>query len=113
MEVFLIMSEETIWIITEDSGNDSEPRRSYREALQEKGVKISVDELEQRMSHFLQSISRIFRHAEQYMTQSRDVALSEIEISIEISGEGEIKLLGTGGKTGGKGAITLKFKRPD
>jgi hypothetical protein len=109
----LSMEEEMIWVITEDAGNNFDSQRSYREAPQERGIKISVDELEQRMSHFLKSISRIFQQAEQYTTHSCNVALDEIEILIEISGEGEIKLLGTGGKAGGKGAITLKFKRSD
>lgn len=107
------MEEETIWVITEDAGSNFDTQRSYREAPQERGIKISVDELEQRMSHFLKSISRIFQQAEQYTAHSSNIALNEIEILIEISGEGEIKLLGTGGKAGGKGAIMLKFKRSD
>jgi len=39
--------------------------------------------------------------------------LDEIELSVEISGEGEIKLMGTGGKAGSKGAIKLTFKRAE
>jgi uncharacterized membrane protein YheB (UPF0754 family) len=105
------MTEETIWVITEDSGSNSDSTRGYREVLQGEAVKISVDEMEQKMSHFLRSVSRIFQYADQCKAQFSDIALDEIELSIEISGEGEIKLLGSGGKTGGKGAIKLKFKR--
>jgi hypothetical protein len=39
--------------------------------------------------------------------------LDEIELSVEINGEGQMSILGTGGKAGGKGAIKLKFKRAD
>jgi hypothetical protein len=36
--------------------------------------------------------------------------LDEIELSVEVNGEGQLSLLGSGSKLGGKGAITLKFK---
>jgi hypothetical protein len=37
--------------------------------------------------------------------------LEELELAIEISGEGQVSLLGTGGKAGAKGAIKHKLKR--
>ena len=107
------MLDETIWIVTDDTNQTSDAQRSYREIAQERGVKVSVSELEQRMSHFLQALGRIFRQAEQQAIQSPGIQLNEIELAVEISTEGEIKLIGTGGKAGGKGAITLKFKRLD
>jgi hypothetical protein len=106
-----VMSEETIWIVTDDTTQSSDSQRSYREVAQERGVKISVIDLEQKMSHFLQAVGRIFRQAEQQSIYTDGVQLNEIELSVEISGEGEVKLMGTGGKAGGKGSITLKFKR--
>ena len=105
------MSEETIWIVTDDTTQASDNQRSYKEVAQERGVKVSVIELEQKMSHFLQAVGRIFRQAEQQSICTDGMQLNEIELSVEISGEGEIKLMGTGGKAGGKGSITLKFKR--
>lgn len=105
------MSEETIWVITDDIAQVSDPHRSYREVAQERGVKVSVGELEKNMSQFLQSVGRLFHQAEQQAVYASAIQLDEIEISIEISGEGEVKLIGTGGKAGGKGAIMLKFKR--
>jgi hypothetical protein len=76
---------------------------------------VSVDKLEEEMTRFLQNLSRIFDKAEQATQpngQRTGLQLDEIELTIEISGEGEIKLWGLGGgKTGGKGAIALKFKR--
>jgi hypothetical protein len=104
-----MMSEETIWVVTDDQ--DSEARRDYREADESRGVEVSVSALEQKMSHFLQSVSRIFHKAEEQENQSLGMRLDEIELSVEISGKGEVKLLGTGGEAGGKGAIKLKFKR--
>ncbi len=39
------------------------------------------------------------------------IRLDEIELTVEITGEGKINLLGSGTTVGGKGAVTLKFKR--
>lgn len=105
------MSEATIWVITDDVDQASDPHRSYREVIQERGVKVSIVELEKNMSRFLQSVTRLFHQAEQQAGYLSGIQLDEIEISIEISGEGEVKLIGSGGKAGGKGAIMLKFKR--
>lgn len=55
------MSEETIWIVTDDTTQISDTQRNYREITQERGVKVSVSELEQKMSRFLQSLGRLFR----------------------------------------------------
>ncbi len=104
---------ETIWIVTDDASQVSEPHRSYREVAQEKGVEVSVPALEQKMSRFLKSVSRIFHQAEQETQKNSGMQLDEIELSVEISGEGEIKLMGTGGKAGSKGAIKLTFKRAE
>ena len=38
------------------------------------------------------------------------MALEEVELMVEVNGEGQLSLLGTGGKAGAKGAMTLKFK---
>jgi len=105
------MQEETIWVVTSSSADTVNNERGYRENSEQHNNKISVNELEKRMSRFLQSVSNMFRQAEQQREISSGISLEEIEISIEISGEGEIKLIGTGGKAGSKGAIKLRFKK--
>ena len=105
------MSEEMIWVVTEDTAQTSGTQRSFREVAKQRGVKIPLQELEQKMSHFLKSVSRLFYQAEQQVEQKPGMQLDEIELSVEISGEGEIKLMGSGVNAGGKGAIKLKFKR--
>ncbi|WP_207541244.1 Pepco domain-containing protein [Sabulicella rubraurantiaca] len=37
-------------------------------------------------------------------------SLTEVEVSVVVSAEGSVSLLGTGGKTGVKGRIKLKFE---
>lgn len=109
------MSEEAIWVVTDDTPQTPiDNKRSYREVPAEaaqRAVKISVQKLEQEMASFLSAVSRLFYRAEQQAEKKPGMQLDEIEISVEISGEGEVKLIGTGGKAAGKGAIKIKFKR--
>ena len=70
---------------------------------------VEVDTLETEMSHLIDVVERLLTRAEK---QSRnEIALDEIELSVEVNGEGKISILGNGAQAGGKGAIKLKFKR--
>ncbi|MBF2007964.1 MAG: hypothetical protein IGS49_21595 [Chlorogloeopsis fritschii C42_A2020_084] len=121
---------DTIWIVTDDTPQISIPdgtrggitrgedwRDEIRDATGSKGigdaVKVSAQKLEQEMTHFLQVIGSVFSRAEQQAKLSPGMQLDEVELSVEISGEGEVKLIGSGGKAAGKGAIKLTFKRQE
>ena len=118
---------DSIWIVTDDTpqiavpdgarggggiggdwGEETEPtgKKGVGDA-----VRVSVEKLEQEMSHFLQVVGRIFSRADRHANANSGVQLNEIELSVEISGEGQVKLIGSGAKAGGKGAIKLKFQR--
>lgn len=71
-------SDETIWVITDDFSTSVDTQRSYRETAHNKGVKLTVGELEQKTSHFLNSVGRIFRQAEQQENQFAKIQLDEI-----------------------------------
>jgi hypothetical protein len=81
---------------------------------------IRVAELEQKMNQFLLVVGRLFRQAEQQaqLTAAKpegkmsSLKLDEVELSIEITASGEVKLI-AGGKAETKGSIKLKFKRVD
>lgn len=116
--IFTLMAEETILIVTDDTAQVSvDPRetRSWESPLEvpnkHKAKEITVEKLEQEMTHFLQVVGRLFNRAEQEAAKKPGMQLDEIELSVEISGEGKVMLMGTGAKAAGKGAITLKFKR--
>jgi hypothetical protein len=112
-----------IWIITDDDGADddrgeigarsgSDQGPSFGLPAQAKpttGNKSHIDaaDLKANMGEFLDVVEEAFDQAE----KSRRMQLEELELAIEISGEGQVSLLGTGGKAGAKGAIKLKFKR--
>jgi hypothetical protein len=114
----------SIWIITEQS--QFEPSRSrgiediggllrsteFVETSSQIRTTVPVETLKNEMEAFLKDLDDIFSHAEKQLEQQKtEMQLDEIALSIEISAEGQISLLGIGGKTGGKGAISLKFKR--
>ena len=61
------------------------------------------------MAHLIDVVERLLIRAEN--KNNGEIALDEIELSVEINGEGKISLLGNGAQAGGKGAIKLKFKR--
>lgn len=75
-----------------------------------KEVQLPVLQLEQNMNQFLQLVGRLFKQVDQQIGSESAMKLDEVQLSVEISGEGEVKLV-AGGKAAGKGAITLKFTR--
>ncbi|MEH2406967.1 Pepco domain-containing protein [Nostoc sp.] len=121
--------DDGIWIVTDDmpqisipdgvKGGSTNTRgwgdEAIRESIGSKGVgdavKVSAQTLEQNMSHFLELVGSLFSQAQQHAKVNSKMQLDEIELSVEISADGEVKLIGSGVKAGSKGAIKLKFKR--
>jgi hypothetical protein len=114
------MSEEYIVIVTDETEETSgsiDTQRGWRDEIQKKisslkEVKLPVSELEQNMNQFLQLVGRLFKQVDQQIGSESDMKLDEVELAVEIGGEGEVKLV-AGGKASGKGAIKLKFTRSD
>ena len=55
------------------------------------------------------TLEALFEEAE----QKQGMRLSEVELSVEINGSGEVSLLGTGASLANTGAITMTFTRKD
>jgi hypothetical protein len=120
--------DEFLWVVvSDDEGAESAvvPKGgNIRGDIAEKlaaARQVSVAELEQKMSQFLTIVGRLFRQAEQQAQMAAaaqptgkvsHLKLDEVEMSIEISASGEVKLI-AGGKAEMKGSIKLKFKRVD
>lgn len=120
------MSQDVIWIVTDEmaepetvtgerdgnyKGNkydviDSQPVRSQ----QQRRIPVSVDKLEQGMADFVSAVGRVLAQTKQSTADVMGMELDEIELMVEVNGEGQLSLLGNGGKAGAKGAMTLKFK---
>ncbi len=69
---------------------------------------VEVEKLKAEMKGFLQAMREMLDEAE---APDSKMQLDEVELSVEINGEGQISLFGIGGKAGGKGGMTFKFKR--
>lgn len=126
----MLEESRTIWVITElVSSKDVASGDGAREGKDIGGrlkapyssevfattrVAIPLETLKEEMTKFLSELGELFGQAEQQLEQQQTaMQLDEIQLSIEINGEGQISLFGVGGKTGGKGAIALKFKRKE
>ena len=123
--------DEFLWVVVsedeEQAVTGSKGGGNLRSGVMDKlaaARRISVVELEQRMSQFLLVVGRLFRQAEQQANltaapstaqsagKTSHLQLDEVEMSIEITAGGEVKLI-AGGKAETKGSIKLKFKRVD
>ena len=108
-----VEASETVEIIeggrsSEDIGGrfGSSAVQAVRKSLTQR-VEISGEELKRQIGNLLAVVSDVF-------DQSRaetGIVLDGVELSIEISSEGQISILGSGGKLEGKGGIKLSFKR--
>ena len=122
--------DDELWIVTASPANvtesqptgqkgvtrDFNPYNNPTKAVSGEEVqasRVKAETLAVQMSQFVRIIGRVFATAQQQIDPLAGLQLDEIKLAVEISGKGEIKLLGTGIETSGKGAIELKFKRTD
>ncbi len=120
--------DNTLWVVTEaevveetveiegrrsggDTGGGFGPTRRVFEAAQtiaqRKRVPLDARALKAQMQGMLTVVNELFDQA----SSRTGLQLNEVELSVEINAEGQISLVGNGGKLGNKGGITLKFVR--
>ncbi len=125
------MSNNVIWIVTDappsalnppstlppipDTSCDGQRRNPYppeppAPKISQRAIPVRVDQIEQNMTDFLSNMGRVLNPARQSAAEVAGMELEEIELSVEINGEGQVSLLGSGVKASSKGAMTLKFK---
>lgn len=119
---------EKLWIITETEDVEEtvevEGRRSStdrgggfgvpetiettRTVTRRKRVSLDAQALKTQMESMLAIVNDLFSQAD----ASTGLRLDEVELSVEISAEGQLSIVGNGGKLGNTGGIKLKFTRP-
>lgn len=115
------MPEDYIWIVTDSvpegtRGGDT-PRNPYDDVprtttiARRPGVPVPAAKLEQGMVDFLNTMGRVLKQAQAKAQEIGGMELDEIELSVEVNGEGQLSLLGSGASVGGSSAITLRFKK--
>jgi hypothetical protein len=80
--------------------------QAVRKSLTQR-VQISADDLKRQIGNLVAVVGDVF---DQSRGQS-GLSLDQVELSIEISSEGQVSILGSGGKLEGKGGIKLSFTR--
>ncbi|MGK7895174.1 MAG: hypothetical protein AB4372_16515 [Xenococcus sp. (in: cyanobacteria)] len=95
--------------ITRDTGGilGAEPAEVTENSESERQP-VEVDKLKREMKGFLQAMREMLDEAD---PPDSKMQLDEVELSVEINGEGQVSLFGCGGKAGGKGGMTFNFKR--
>ncbi|WP_448573547.1 Pepco domain-containing protein [Trichothermofontia sp.] len=73
-----------------------------------KRVALDAQALNVQMENMIAIVNDLFSQAD----TTTGLRLDEVELSVEINAEGQISLVGNGGKLGNSGGITLKFTRP-
>lgn len=107
------MSEQTIWIITNDISQSPTPALfpSNNNTSIAQACEVSTQRLEQNLTRFLKLLGGVTSRVLQKTQKQSVMELDELECSSAIDSEGDIILLATGLKTKQEGSIKLKFKR--
>jgi hypothetical protein len=77
--------------------------------IRRKRVSLDAQALKSQMESMLTIVNDLFSQAD---ASTPGLRLDEVELSVEISAEGQLSIVGNGGKLGNTGGITLKFTRP-
>jgi hypothetical protein len=107
--------EETVEIEGRRSSTDRdggfgtpETVETTRTVTRRKRVSLDAQALKTQMESMLAIVNDLFSQAD----AATGLRLDEVELSVEISAEGQLSIVGNGGKLGNTGGITLKFTRP-
>ena len=110
------MSDDYILVVTDDvdEATDDSPGltpKGWGDEVKKRMsnvAKVPADLLEANMNRFLRFVGRLFKQVDQQIGSDSDMQLDEVELSLELTSKGEIKLV-AGAEA--KSAITLRFKR--
>jgi hypothetical protein len=86
--------------------NHQSPTQPATRRIQ-KRVPLDAIALKTQMQGLLQVVGEVFDQTH----SPSGLQLEEVELAVEINAEGQVSILGNGGKLADKGGIKLKFKR--
>lgn len=84
-------------------------RETVAQMFTRKRVPVDAQVLKTQMQGLISVVNDLFTEA---ANNSQGLQLDEVELAVEINAEGQLSLVGNGGKLGNTGGITLKFVRP-
>ncbi|MEM9007980.1 MAG: hypothetical protein AAGE59_31275 [Cyanobacteria bacterium P01_F01_bin.86] len=107
--------EETAKVPGERAGEDvgggfGEPElvETVKALAKRKRISLDAQALKAQISSMLAILDDVFIEA----GARTGLRLDEVELSVEINAEGQISIVGNGGKLGNTGGMTLRFTRP-
>ncbi len=118
-QLWLITEAETVVETVEpgqrsgdDVGGGFGPARGPAQVIEQvkivrQRVPLDAVALKVQMQGLLQVVGDVFDQA----NQQSGLQLDQVELAVEINAEGQVSLLGSGGKLADRGAIKLMFKR--
>ena len=134
------MPDETIWIVTADTSDESPDApdddgakngghigvdwsdawgAQPNQPTQKQAAKavdslrlhnVSINKLEKELVDFMQTVDQMFSRADAE-ADMKAIELSEIELSVAINAEGSFSLVGLGAKVADTRTVLLRFKR--
>lgn len=114
------MAEEFIWVRTiSDADGTAEGEKGLEGAIfgnfeSQSSLgryPVPTSKIEAGMTDLLQKLGHVLGRVQQDAGELAGMELDEISLSVEITAQGQVSLLGIGAQSGGKGAVSLKFKR--
>jgi hypothetical protein len=107
--------EETVEIEGRRSNEDvgggfGEPKvvETVKTLAKRKRISLDAQALKAQIGSMLAIMDDVFSEA----NARTGLQLDEVELSVEINAEGQLSIMGNGGKLGNTGGMTLKFTRP-
>lgn len=99
--------------VSEDTGGSFSPSpnrvaEGVKGLLKKKRVPLDAQALKSQMNGLMQVVGDLFRQSE----HQTGMHLEEVSLTVEINAEGQIGIVGNGGKLGNSGGIAMKFTRP-
>jgi hypothetical protein len=93
---------------SEDTGGGfgSSAVQAVRKSLTQR-VQIDAEDLNRQIGNLTSVVTDVFDQTR----AETGLSLDQVELSIEVRSEGQVSILGSGGKLEGKGGIKLSFKR--
>jgi hypothetical protein len=116
----------TLWVLTETEAEVSAEKEGQRSGGDRGGgfglpipgmadsiprrqrVSLDAQALQAQMTSLLAVVNDLFTQAD----LTTGLQLQEVELSVDINAEGQISLVGNGGKLGNQGGIKLRLTRP-
>ncbi|MFB2835841.1 hypothetical protein [Floridanema evergladense] len=98
------------WSYGEVHPQDSTPPKDDKQAGGLSIHDVSIKKLEKELANFMKQVDEMFTRADAE-AQMKTMELSEVELSVGITAEGSVSLVGMGAKLANTRTVLLRFKR--